>query len=124
MFDSGSYEIRSSILLGLLRPGDRLPPVRELGARLGISLHTVRKAYSVLDEHGVVSGRPGAGTIVRDSPSNEGILQRDELLRELALRALRTANRHGYGVDELVAALRRADTALSPAAWIAPPEFD
>ena len=114
-------EVRSSIMLGLLKPGDRLPPVRELARQLNINLHTVRRAYSILSEHLIVSSRPGAGTIIQEHTSDHNILQRDQLLRDIATRALRSANRHGYGVEELVAGLRRVDIALTPAAWVAPP---
>ena len=58
-------EVRSSIMLGLLKPGDRLPSVRKLAKQLDINLHTVRHAYSILSEHLIVSSRSGAGTIVR-----------------------------------------------------------
>lgn len=114
-------EVRLSIMLGLLKPGDRLPPVRELAKQLNINLHTVRQAYSLLSEHLIVSCRPGAGTIVREDASKVDILQRDQLLRDIASRSLRSANRHGFSVEELVKGLRRVDRALRPAAWMAPP---
>ncbi len=114
-------EVRSSLLLGLIRPGDRLPTVRDLARRLQINLHTVRHAYSVLAEHQIVTVRRGAGTVVRDDLNNASILDRDRLLRDIATRSLRSANRHGFEVGELVAAVRRADMALTPAAWLAPP---
>ena len=113
-------EVRLSIMLGLLKPGDRLPPVRELAKQLNINLHTVRQAYSLLSEHLIVSCRPGAGTIVREDASKVDILQRDQLLRDIASRSLRSANRHGFSVEELVKGLRRVDRALRPAAWMAP----
>ena len=114
-------EVRSSIMLGLLKPRDRLPPVRELASQLNINLHTVRHAYSILREQNIVSSRPGAGTIIQENTSGDDVLRRDQLLRDIATRALRSANRHGFGVEELVAALRRADIALTPAAWVSPP---
>ena len=44
--------------------GAFLPPVRELGARLGINLHTVRAAYAQLEEDGLASSRQGRRTTV------------------------------------------------------------
>ncbi len=113
-------EVRSSLLLGLLQPGDRLPTVRDLARQLQINLHTVRHAYSVLAEHKIVTVRRGAGTFVLDEVRDEPILDRDRLLREIAVRSLRSANRHGFEADELVAAVQRADMALTPAAWALP----
>ena len=114
-------EVRSSIMLGLLKPGDRLPSVRALAKQLNINLHTVRHGYSILSEHMIVSCRPGAGTIIREDANKDDILQRDHLLRDIAKRSLRSANRHGFSVEELIRALRRVDMALRPAAWMAPP---
>ena len=114
-------EVRSSIMRGLLKPGDRLPPVRKLAEQLNINLHTVRRAYSMLSEHKIVSCRRGAGTIVQEDARKDDLLRRDQLLRDIATRALRSANRHGFPVEELVGALRRVDMTLTPAAWIAPP---
>jgi len=115
-------EVRSSIMLGLFKPGDRLPSIRKLAGDLGINLHTVRHAYSILAEHYVVERRRGGGTIVLDNLNKQPILDRDNLLRDIAARALRSANRHGFAVEEMVGALRRVDTALTPAAWAPPPE--
>jgi len=113
-------DVRSSLLLGLLQPGDRLPAVRHLAQQLGINLHTVRHAYSVLAEQQIVTVRRGAGTHVQDNVNIGSILDRDGLLRDIATRSLRSANRHGFQAEELVAALRRADLALTPAAWLPP----
>ncbi len=54
--------------------------------------------------------------------NNLPILERDQLLRDIATRSLRTANRHGFSVIELVAALHRVETALTPASWVPPAE--
>ena len=48
-----------------LRPGDRLPSIRELGTALGIHHHTVRRVYRDMEARDLVSTRQGAGTTVR-----------------------------------------------------------
>jgi Transcriptional regulators containing a DNA-binding HTH domain and an aminotransferase domain (MocR family) and their eukaryotic orthologs len=57
--------VQEAVRSGLLRPGDRLPTVRELASRLGVSITTVVSAYSALREDGVVQGEVGRGTFVR-----------------------------------------------------------
>ena len=60
---------------GELRPGDRLPPERDLAKMLGVSRPTVRAGISVLTAVGVLRSRPGAGTFVveaQGSPSLDG----------------------------------------------------
>lgn len=48
-------QIVQGILTGALQEGDHLPSVRQLGCDLGINLHTVRKAYTMLKEEGYIS---------------------------------------------------------------------
>ena len=57
-------QLRWLIVRGQARVGDRLPPVRELADELGVNMHTVRAAYQELSRAGLVTSRPGAGTIV------------------------------------------------------------
>src|SRR5918996_1162452 len=57
-------QLRSAILEGRLRPGDRLPPTRELARRLGVSRTTTSVAYDRLSSEGLAVARIGAGTFV------------------------------------------------------------
>jgi GntR family transcriptional regulator/MocR family aminotransferase len=56
--------LRAAIVDGRLRPGDALPPTRELAARLAVSRSTITTAYERLFSEGFVSGHVGAGTFV------------------------------------------------------------
>ena len=53
-------QLRYQLATGHFRPGDRLPSTRELGESLGVSFHTVRKAYQLLEKDGFVEARSGA----------------------------------------------------------------
>jgi GntR family transcriptional regulator/MocR family aminotransferase len=57
-------QLLSAILDGRLRPGERLPPTRELAQRLGVSRNTVAVAYEQLTADDVLVGRVG-GRLVR-----------------------------------------------------------
>lgn len=63
---------------GTLRPGDRLPTVRQLSDSLGVSGATVSAAYAFLADQGCTRGEVGRGTFVADaradaaSPDREG----------------------------------------------------
>ncbi|MBO9498604.1 MAG: PLP-dependent aminotransferase family protein [Novosphingobium sp.] len=50
---------------GALRAGERLPPQRELAARLGVDLTTVTKAYDAVRHRGLIEARGRAGSFVR-----------------------------------------------------------
>jgi GntR family transcriptional regulator/MocR family aminotransferase len=56
--------VRSAILTGRLRPGERLPATRTLADDLGLSRMTVAQAYDQLRSEGYIEGRHGSGTYV------------------------------------------------------------
>lgn len=64
-------KIRARIASGVLEPGAKLPPVRELAYRLGITPGTVARAYTLLTDEGLLSGEVGRGTFVAKPLSPE-----------------------------------------------------
>lgn len=60
-------QVRHAVQLGLVRPGDQLPTVKEVVADLTINPNTVLKAYGALEAEGIVEGRRGRGTFVAAS---------------------------------------------------------
>nr|WP_198946317.1 PLP-dependent aminotransferase family protein [Pseudofrankia asymbiotica] len=58
-------QLRAAILDGRLRPGDPLPPTRELARRLSVARNTVSVAYDRLAAEGYLDSKVGAGTSVR-----------------------------------------------------------
>src|SRR5438067_13739580 len=61
-------QVRDMIREGELRPGDRLPPERELSKRLGISRASLRHGLRFLAAIGVLTSRPGSGTYIAEGP--------------------------------------------------------
>src|SRR6056297_3535814 len=59
-------QIEGLVLRGVLRPGDRLPPERELASRLDVSRPTLREALADLEARWLIESRPGGGTFVSD----------------------------------------------------------
>ena len=62
--DEAISQIKAMISAGELRPGDRLPPEKELGERLGLSRSSLREAVKALEAVGVLAVRRGDGTYV------------------------------------------------------------
>jgi len=60
-------QVRHAVQLGILRPGDQLPTVKEVVTSLTINPNTVLKAYGVLESEGIAEGRRGQGTFVTSS---------------------------------------------------------
>jgi len=105
-----------------LQVGDRLPPERELAARLGVSRATVSQAFVALEVAGIVSVRHGDGvvlvepvgaaklvTVLRDHARQlPGIIEARDAL-ETKLAALAAARRTTADIDAIDAALDTMD---------------
>jgi GntR family transcriptional regulator/MocR family aminotransferase len=61
-------QLFDAVLEGRLRPGERLPPTRELARRLDVARNTVAQAYERLVGEGILAGHVGSGTFVSLAP--------------------------------------------------------
>ena len=88
-------EIRRAIADGEAKPGERLPPAKDLAAVLGVNTNTVLRALRRLRDEGLLEFRRGRGISVAGTPERGAVVQR---ARELVA----FARKNGYRVDELV----------------------
>src|SRR5207247_1108788 len=95
------WQIAYQIDSGRLQPGERLAPVRELGAALRVNPNTIRAVYRRLADNGYVLGRHGAGTVVSDRMVHR---RRPEALGGIVSEMLRRAAQAGFTPDEVAAA--------------------
>src|SRR3954468_595062 len=65
-YEQVAEQIRSLIGSGALKPGDLLPPERELAKKLGVGRSSIRDAVRTLEVMGILEPRQGHGTVVRD----------------------------------------------------------
>jgi GntR family transcriptional regulator len=95
LFEQVAAEIRRAIADGEAKPGERLPPARDLAAVLGVNANTALRALRVLRDEGLLEFRRGRGIHVAGTPERGAVVAR---AREL----VRFARQQGYHVDELV----------------------
>jgi GntR family transcriptional regulator len=57
-------QVKSAVASGSLRDGDTLPAIRSLAEELRLNRNTVAKAYSELENQGVIETAPGKGCFV------------------------------------------------------------
>ena len=69
--------------MAMLRPGDRLPSVRELARTAGVNVNTVRSVYARLEAEGAVQSEHGRGTFVA-TPAAAVPASRAELRSQIA----------------------------------------
>ena len=96
-------QVRQAVLLGILRPGDQLPPVREVVTQITINPNTVHRAYRDLEEEGIVVGRQGIGTFISERARSALTPKRQLALQEQLLSWLSRARRAGIDDDAIVA---------------------
>jgi GntR family transcriptional regulator len=93
-------EIRRAIAEGEAKPGERLPPTRDLAAVLGVNTNTVLRALRTLRDEGLLEFRRGRGITVQGSPERGAVVAR---AREL----VRFARQQGYERSELIRIIER-----------------
>ncbi|MFI9550782.1 GntR family transcriptional regulator [Nonomuraea endophytica] len=80
-------EIRARIVNGRLRPGDRVPSIREIAQRWGVAVATATRVMATLRDDGLVETKVGAGTVVsgrtgmKRQPAPRQALDRKQTLR-------------------------------------------
>jgi GntR family transcriptional regulator len=99
-------QVRHALRLGLLHVGDQLPTVKDVVRQLAINPNTVLKAYRELEHDGLVSPRPGVGTFVVKTLTDDTLSSHRALTRDLD-RWLMKARRAGLQ-DESIEALFQA----------------
>ena len=70
LYEQIVQQIEESIVKGALKPGDQLPPERELAQRFGVSRTAVREAVKALREKGLVEAFSGRGTFITDGTTH------------------------------------------------------
>jgi GntR family transcriptional regulator len=101
-------EIRRAISDGEAKPGERLPPAKDLAAVLGVNTNTVLRALRELRDEGLLEFRRGRGITVTGTPERGAVVER---ARDL----LHFARTQGYKPDELITIIERVAAATSQA---------
>jgi len=81
------------VLSGQIKPGDRIPSVRDWGAEIGVNPNTVARSYEVLSSRGVIINQRGIGFFVVND----------------ALDVIRNAEKKKFLNEDLPVFLKRAD---------------
>jgi GntR family transcriptional regulator len=88
-------EIRRAIADGEAKPGERLPPAKDLAAILDVNTNTVLRALRQLRDEGLLDFRRGRGITVTGTPQQTAVVDR-------AKELLHFARQQGYKPDELI----------------------
>jgi DNA-binding GntR family transcriptional regulator len=95
LHDQVAAEIRRAIADGEARPGERLPPAKDLAAVLGVNTNTVLRALRMLRDEGLLDFRRGRGVTVAGTPEKSAVLSRARDLVEFA-------RQQGYRREDII----------------------
>ena len=76
-------QLRWQVTMGYLKPDEALPSVRSLSAELGINPNTIQKAYRQMEQEGLIYSRPGRGSFVTPSVTEQRKKQQESQLLTL-----------------------------------------
>jgi GntR family transcriptional regulator len=95
LHDQVAAQIRRAIADGEAKPGERLPPARDMAAVLGVNTNTVLRALRLLRDEGLLEFRRGLGIRVSGTPERGAVLAK-------ALELVQLGRESGYDRAELL----------------------
>jgi GntR family transcriptional regulator len=95
LHDQVASQIRRAIADGEAKPGDRLPPARDLAAVMHVNTNTVLRALRLLRDEGLLELRQGRGIRVAGTPQRGAVLTK-------AIELVQLGRQHGYNRAELL----------------------
>lgn len=96
------HAIKTSILKGMLLPGDRLPSVRGLSKELIVNPNTVSKAYTELERQKVIHTQKGRGTYVSSDYNPTKAAEKINVMKETLKNVVVEAHYIGIEKTELI----------------------
>ena len=96
LYEQVAAALRRAIAEGEAKPGERLPPARDLAAVLGVNANTVLRALRTLRDEGLLEFRRGRGVTVTGQAA-----QRSSVVAK-ARELLEVARQQGYQRDEVI----------------------
>lgn len=106
IYEQLAEQIRQGIATGQLRPGERLPSVRQLSRDLLVNPNTVARTYQELERERLLVSRPGLGLFVGQPQSDLTAEARQRRLLEPLDRCLTLAVHLGYSREEVLELVR------------------
>lgn len=102
LYEQISTQIKSAIMSGELKAGEAIPSVRSLAKSLHISILTVQKAYSTLQEDGFIETTAGKGCYVSAQNQDFYLEEQQKKIEERFLEAIEIARASGISFDKMI----------------------
>lgn len=107
LYEQIREQVHLMINQGRLKPGDRLPPVRQLAADLATAPATIARAYRELEQDGVLKGKGRSGSVIIERRSILAPAERDKRLQQAATQFATQAQMLGTDLQEAIQMLTK-----------------
>ena len=99
IYDQLYNNIVKLISIGEMKPGEKLPTVRQIASDLGINPNTASKAYQMLEKDGYIYSVVGKGSFISDTIDMKR--SRENMINEKILAVIKEAYDCGLTKDEI-----------------------
>ena len=93
--------IKKDIISGNIKPGDKLPSVRELSSQLKVNPNTISRVYQEIERDGITFTQRGTGTFIREDTAMIASIKK-EMAGELIADFLQGMKNMGYTKEEII----------------------
>ena len=98
-------EVERYVSLGVLKPNEKIPSVRTMALDLGINPNTVKKAYDILEDRGVIITLSTKGTFISDKIDKVKKAKEKELLNRIN-NLIKELEKFGLSKEEILDRLK------------------
>ena len=98
--------IKKQMISQELRPGEKLPSVRDMSKQLEVNPNTVQRAYIEMEREMLVYTKRGQGTFIIDEPK-VALKLRQEMVLDRVARFVKEMEEFGFSHDELIKIIKR-----------------
>lgn len=100
-------KIKSDIVSGTVKCGDKLPSVREMAQALEVNPNTLQRAYQELEREGITYTQRGMGTFVKED--NKIIMEiKKEASKEIVSNFIAGMKSLGFSENEIINLIKEA----------------
>jgi len=96
-----SGELKNRVISGQLRPGDKLPSVRDIAEEFSVNPNTVQRVFMELEKDGITYSERGVGTFVKEDVTMVNQLQQQEASK-IRTRFIAEAKKLGLSLDDIL----------------------
>lgn len=101
LYEQVASQIKHSIITGELNAGEAIPSVRSLAKSLQISVLTIQKAYTILQEEGFIETTAGKGCYVSVQNQDFYLEEQQKKIEEKFTEAIQIARESGINLEKL-----------------------